>query len=204
MPGESARSHHSGMQESCTGYRTNGRATLAHVNIVVWSPFDQLASELRRLIDSSGDARSVQLIRQAALPQAIRDSGAQLAVLDVDSAPGGRAPFIADVHRVAPDVLILALSAKSDARLAASTLRSGASGYVLKDRAFEELLEAVRALANGAQYFSSALDRQGVERHETAEQSRPGLPQARRDGSVGHCEPDIRVRPDSSTDAPGA
>lgn len=197
MPADAPRSDHSFMQERRANDGTDGRATDRHVRVVVWSPFEQLASELRRLIDSSGDARSVELSRQSTLPQAIRDSGAHLAVLDVDSTPGGRGAFIADVHGAATDVSILALSAKCDVRLAASTLSAGANGYVLKDRAFEELLEAVRALAKGARYVSPAVDRHSVELYETEDRSRTALAPVPCEGTVGHRTAANQVRPDS-------
>src|SRR5215210_6947343 len=46
------------------------------------------------------------------------------------------------IERV-PAVRVIALSAYADRRLIAETLKAGASGYLLKDSAFEELAEAI-------------------------------------------------------------
>ena len=53
---------------------------------------------------------------------------------------------------IAPKVI--ALSGHSDRRFVADVLKAGASGYVVKDAAYEELLRAVRAVAAGKVYLS--------------------------------------------------
>lgn len=132
------------------------------VRVAVWSPFERLTSELRRLIDSSGEATGLELSRDCRLAQAIPESGADLAVLDVDASPVGACNLIAEIRRSAPHLSILALSARCDPRLAASALHAGAKGYVLKDRAFEELLDAIRAVIAAKSYVSPAIDRESL------------------------------------------
>jgi DNA-binding NarL/FixJ family response regulator len=51
-------------------------------------------------------------------------------------------------------VKVLALSMHSDRRFVMEMLRAGASAYLLKDCAFEELAAAIRAVANGQKYLS--------------------------------------------------
>jgi DNA-binding NarL/FixJ family response regulator len=46
------------------------------------------------------------------------------------------------------------LTIHTDARLAAQALRAGASGYLLKQAAGEELLEALRTVMNGRTYLT--------------------------------------------------
>ena len=53
-----------------------------------------------------------------------------------------------------PDVKVLALSMHTDKRFIVDMLRAGASGYLLKDCAFEELIHALHALANQRTYLS--------------------------------------------------
>jgi len=52
---------------------------------------------------------------------------------------------------------VLALSMHSDRRFAAGMLRAGASGYLLKDGAFEELANAIRRLVAGEVYLSPSI-----------------------------------------------
>lgn len=54
-----------------------------------------------------------------------------------------------------PDVKVLALSMHSDKTYVAGILSAGASGYLLKDSAFDELAEAIRVVISGQFYLSS-------------------------------------------------
>ncbi len=56
-----------------------------------------------------------------------------------------------------PDVKIIALSMHSDSLFVTEMLRSGASGYLLKDCAFEELARAIRAVVAGKAYLSPSI-----------------------------------------------
>ena len=54
-----------------------------------------------------------------------------------------------------PGVKVIALSVHSDRRFVSGILDAGASGYLLKDCAFEELVAAVRAVMAGRNYLDS-------------------------------------------------
>ncbi len=53
-----------------------------------------------------------------------------------------------------PEVRVLALSMHADRHYAAGMLGAGASGYLLKDCAFEELADAIRRVSHGSTYLS--------------------------------------------------
>lgn len=53
-----------------------------------------------------------------------------------------------------PDMKIVALSMHSDRRFVAEMLKAGASAYLVKDGAFEELTTAIRAVRAGRVYLS--------------------------------------------------
>ncbi len=54
----------------------------------------------------------------------------------------------------APSVKVIALSMHSDKRFVVEMLKAGASGYLLKDCAFEELAHAIRAVRINKTYLS--------------------------------------------------
>ena len=54
----------------------------------------------------------------------------------------------------APGVKVLALSMHSDKRFVTRALNAGASGYLLKDCAFEEMVQAIRVVATNRSYLS--------------------------------------------------
>ena len=53
-----------------------------------------------------------------------------------------------------PDIKVLGLSMHADKRFVAGILKAGASGYLLKDCAFDEMAGAIFAVANGGTYLS--------------------------------------------------
>jgi len=59
-----------------------------------------------------------------------------------------------DVMKDVPGVKVIALSMHSDRRFVTSMLEAGASGYLLKDCAFEELARAVRTVMDDQTYLS--------------------------------------------------
>ena len=56
-----------------------------------------------------------------------------------------------------PDVRILALSMHSDKRYISNMLQAGASGYLLKDCAFKELVQAIHTVARRQVYLSPSI-----------------------------------------------
>jgi DNA-binding NarL/FixJ family response regulator len=67
------------------------------------------------------------------------------------------------VRAAVPAPFTVVLSMHSDAEYVREALRCGASGYVLKDAATDELLRAVHAAAAGRRYLSSALSEHAIE-----------------------------------------
>ena len=57
----------------------------------------------------------------------------------------------------APGSRVVALSMHSDRRFVAGMLEAGASGYVIKDAAFEELARAIRAVHEGRTFLCPAV-----------------------------------------------
>ncbi len=56
-----------------------------------------------------------------------------------------------------PKARVIALSMHSDRKFLLGMLEAGASGYVLKNRAFEELASAIRQVARGNTYICSGM-----------------------------------------------
>ncbi len=64
---------------------------------------------------------------------------------------------IRQILAASPQVKILALSIYGDRRFVVKVLKSGASGYLLKDCAFEELIIAIRTIRAHKTYISSGI-----------------------------------------------
>lgn len=78
----------------------------------------------------------------------------EVVVLDVMLPGGGGAAVLA---RIDASIPVLACSASDQRDDVVATVRGGASGYVLKTAAAEDLVAALRATADGEPYFSPEL-----------------------------------------------
>ncbi|OGO35686.1 MAG: DNA-binding response regulator [Chloroflexi bacterium RBG_16_56_8] len=77
-----------------------------------------------------------------------------------------------ELHQKYPQVPVLVLSFHPEHRFAIRALKTGASGYITKASATEELVQAVRKIASGGKYVSAALAEQ-LASELTDERGRP-------------------------------
>jgi len=63
------------------------------------------------------------------------------------------------IHEMDPDIAILILSMHADEAYVLRALRAGARGYLLKDSAEGDLIEAIRRVGDGKTFFSPEISR---------------------------------------------
>jgi DNA-binding NarL/FixJ family response regulator len=80
-----------------------------------------------------------------------------LLMLDINMPDRSGLDILRYVRAGHPETKVLVLSAYPERQYALSVLRAGASGYVAKDAAPEELLKAVRTVLQGRRYVSDNL-----------------------------------------------
>jgi DNA-binding NarL/FixJ family response regulator len=78
-------------------------------------------------------------------------------LLDVTMPGGGGLESLPALAAAAPAASVLMLSMHEDPNYVRAALGAGASGYVLKDAAYEELVDAIRKVAAGQAYVAPAL-----------------------------------------------
>jgi two-component system invasion response regulator UvrY len=97
-------------------------------------------------------------------------------LLDISMPDGGGMEVLRQVRKLKPNLRVLILSMYPEKQYAVRALRCGASGYLTKETAADELVDAIRRVAAGARYVSRTLgeqlarelDRAGTgEPHET-------------------------------------
>lgn len=81
-----------------------------------------------------------------------------LLLLDLSLPGRGGLEVLGEVHRRRPELPVLVYSAHREEELALHVLRAGAAGYLCKERAPEELCQAVRQVLRGGAYFSRQLN----------------------------------------------
>jgi DNA-binding NarL/FixJ family response regulator len=102
----------------------------------------------------------------AAAEEALRfasESPPDVAVLDI-ALPGIDGIEVAKrMHDLCPETRVLMLSMHATPEFVYQALRAGASGYVLKESAGEEVVAAVRAVHAGRRYLSGKISARAIE-----------------------------------------
>ena len=80
-----------------------------------------------------------------------------LVILDVSMPGRSGVDVLGDLKRVRPKLPVLILSMHPEGQYAKRVLKAGASGYLNKDSAPEELIKAIRKVLSGGRYVSPAL-----------------------------------------------
>ncbi len=87
----------------------------------------------------------------------IRKKEYSIVVLDIAMPGKSGLDVLKEIRIEHPKLPVLMLSMYPEDQYAVRALRSGASGYMTKDRAPEEMVTAIRAVAAGRKYISSDL-----------------------------------------------
>jgi DNA-binding NarL/FixJ family response regulator len=128
---------------------------------------------LRRMIETESDlvvCGEVQTEREARA--AIRALVPDVVIVDISLAQGDGLELVRDVHAQQPRLPMLVLSMHDEAIYGQRLLAAGASGYIMKHAASEQLLVALRRVLSGDIYISESLaailDQAGVAKQDTA------------------------------------
>jgi len=93
---------------------------------------------------------------QEALALVLQTSYA-LVLMDISMPGGGGFGVLKEIKRHRPRLPVLMLSMHPEEEYALRALRAGASGYVTKDSAAEELVGAIRKVLSGGRYVSASI-----------------------------------------------
>lgn len=113
---------------------------------------------LRALLEVQEDLAVVGEAEDLAAAQAlVADAAPDVLVLDVNLPDGLAVDRVSELRERAPATQIVLLTMERDLSLARRALADGALGYLFKDAAHLELIEAVRAAAAGRRYVPAAV-----------------------------------------------
>ena len=95
--------------------------------------------------------------------RAVKDRKPDVVIMDIDMPGLNGLDATERIRDAAPDTKVLILSMHTKEDFVARALKAGASGYLLKGAATEELEKALQAIAAGQFYLSPAISRQVVD-----------------------------------------
>lgn len=113
---------------------------------------------LRRMIEVEADlvvCGEVQTEKEARA--AIRALVPDVVIVDISLAQGDGLELVRDVHAQQPELPMLVLSMHDELIFGKRLLAAGASGYIMKQAASEQLLVALRRVLSGGVYVSDSL-----------------------------------------------
>ena len=155
------------------------------VRVVVVDDHAVVRSGLRRVLDAEPDIETVGEagdVRNAIFE--VRAKKPDVVLLDVVMPGESGIDAIPSVLKDAPEAKVLILSMQDDPRYVREAFANGASGYVLKEAADAELVQAVREVAEGRHYVHPALGARMVAAEAEAEAQAESDPLSEREREV--------------------
>ena len=107
------------------------------------------------------DAAGIRLVGEAAdgdeLMRVLQEQPCDVLLLDITMPGKDGLTLLKEVHGRWPGIAVVIVSMHPERQYAAQAMRSGALGYLTKDGAPEQLIEAVRMVAAGGRFMSAAM-----------------------------------------------
>ena len=101
--------------------------------------------EMEVIADTGDGRKAIELVREL-LPNIV--------IMDITMPGLNGIEATRQIIAEFPDVKVIALSIHSKRRYVADMLSAGATGYILKECLFDELVQAIKAVAAGGRYLS--------------------------------------------------
>jgi len=118
---------------------------------IVRQGLKQIISETADMVVKDEASNSQEVIEK------IQKSKFDILILDISMPGRSGLDILKDIKTERPDLPVLILTMHPEDQLAARVLKAGASGYLTKDSAAEQLVSAVRKIVAGGKYLNPEL-----------------------------------------------
>ncbi len=127
------------------------RILIADDHSIVRQGLKQIVSECPGMV-VAGEAESGQEVLEL-----VRKDDFDVAIVDIAMPARGGLEILRDLKAEKPSMKVMVLSMYSEEQYAIRSLRDGASAYLTKGSAPDELVQAIRAVAEGKRYITPAV-----------------------------------------------
>src|SRR6476659_7513312 len=139
--------------------------TVRKSRVIVVEDHPVLCNGLKQLIDSQPDLVCIGVADNTSDAKRLADDcQPDLMILDFRLKAGDALDFIKTLKVENPELKVLVLSQYDELLFAERALRAGASGYIMKENATDEILRAARKVLAGELYFSERVAAAVVQR----------------------------------------
>jgi two-component system response regulator NreC len=140
------------------------------LSIVLADDHTVVRSALRMLLEAEAD---IEVVAEAGTAEDalryVRGHRPAVLILDLDMPGRPSLEVLPEIIEASPETGVVILTMRSEPEFAREALRAGVKGYVLKEAADAELVQAVRSAAAGETYLQPALGvRLATESHDAA------------------------------------
>ena len=131
------------------------------IRIVLADDHTIVREGLKQLLAAAGDLEVIAEARDGhEAMQRVRELDFDVLLLDMSMPGKSGIELVKQVHGEKPKLRILVLSMHEEQQYAVRAIRAGAAGYLTKEGASAELVAAIRKVAGGGAYISSAVAEQ--------------------------------------------
>lgn len=131
------------------------------IRILIVDDHQLIREGFKKVIGDEVDMKVVaECQNAAAAAEFLRDQECDVMALDINLPGKNGLDFLKELPLREMGIKVLVLSVNPEERFAIRALQSGASGYITKDTAADELAEAIRKVYFGGRYVSKSLAEQ--------------------------------------------
>jgi two-component system, NarL family, nitrate/nitrite response regulator NarL len=128
------------------------------INVILADDHQIVLDGLKSLLEREKEIRSVgEALNGIELLNLLKSRKADVAVIDIDMPLLNGIETTKEIRKLYPEMKILILSMYNEYEYVKRLIEAGASGYILKNKGKEELVNAIRRIAAGGQYLGDAV-----------------------------------------------
>jgi len=128
------------------------------INVILADDHQIVLDGLRSLIECEKDMCCVdEALNGIDLLAQLKEKQADVAIVDIDMPLMNGIETTKEIKKLYPEMKVLILSMYNDNEYIKRLIEVGASGYILKNKGKEELVNAIRKVAAGGKYLGEAV-----------------------------------------------
>lgn len=128
------------------------------IDLLVADDHEIVRKGIRQIVVETSDIRVVdEAVNGLEVLDKIKTAACDMVILDMDMPGKNGLDVLKQIKSERPDLPVLILSMYPEDQFAMRVLRAGAAGYLTKESASFELLDAIRRIAEGRKYITSEL-----------------------------------------------